>query len=305
MITQIKEDYIKYRTSGPDFAKGIKVYLGGLDPSWSEEDIHRFMDKFGNILRVTIAKNEKQFSRGYGFVVFSSAAEAASSYGTVRYRNKLVEIKPSYKQNPAMYNSHGQRSQMEYPDNYSYNTQMTQDCSVGNTSRLAASPIAGLRKSSALSKHSKNFETIASLTSLKSRTIDDVSVNVIKLSNRLPATANYQAASELASINSPKHDQKPLEKAAHISRYSKEFHPNTFPASSTYPIEQASGISNSADFTSLYYQDDSPYARIASHLLQTDLGNNTAVRTRSAGSEKQHAVDSDVWIRFFTYPGRE
>lgn len=293
MMLRTNDEYLKYQSNLTVFTRGVKVYLGGLDPNWSEQDIHRFMRCFGTILKVTISKDERQFPKGYGFVVFSNAAEAASSFGPVHYQNRVVVVKPSHKHNYHGYDTH--QSTMEYADNYN---RQTLECS-GEGSRLSNSPKADTRKSTALSKHSKNFDTFTSLASPKSGEYSGVDVKVIQL-----GMDHGQAASKSLLSNSFVRTQKPVEKAAHISRFSKEFYPRSFQISSISTVELESGVGKPAAVISDYSHHE---GNILSGHPNADIGfaDLAAIRNRSVDSDLPFVADSSVFIRFYTFPGRD
>ena len=75
--------------------ESCKVYVGNIDPDWSEADIHSVMSKFGKITRTTILKNNSGWSMGYGFVTFTSEQAANASFGKLDFKNRVIEIRPS------------------------------------------------------------------------------------------------------------------------------------------------------------------------------------------------------------------
>lgn len=303
MMSQSEVGYLKGQIHSSNYSRGFKVYLSGLDPMWSEQDIYRFMNRFGNILNINIARNEKQVPRGYGFVFFSTAVEASSSVGIIQYQDRTVEVKPSHKNNYQGYN--GQKPHLDYQDTQSKHTTRTLERTADGVSPICRSPKAGTKKSPALSKYSKNFETLASLNSMKSRDLDAVSVKIIKLSQDATPEEKFKTASELSPIQSPNHSVKPVEKSTHISKFSKEFHPKSLQQTSAQSVDMGPQVSSQAAFMSLFQHEDGNFYKRMAGQIQADFGDITAIRTKSADSERLLFAESTVRIKFYTFPGRE
>lgn len=307
MISQTEVGYSKGQSHGSSYARGVKVYLGGLDPIWSEQDIYCFMSPYGNILKISIAKNDRQYPKGYGFVYFSNSAEAESSFGSIQYKHRSVVVKPSQKNNHQGYNC--QKSPGDYQDPQSKQTNNilnTLDHTTQAGSVISHSSMADIRKSPALSKYSKNFDTHASLNSKLSTELDEVSVKVIKVSEEISPKEKCQTANQFSPISSLNQSCKPSEKAANISKFSKEFHPKGLQISSTNSADMEREVETPAAMMALYQQEEGNkyYSRMTGS-VQADFIDLAAVRTKSAGIERQFAPESTVRIKFYTFPGRE
>lgn len=55
------------------------LYIGGIDGSISKQLMHAAFIPFGDIVDITIPVDEKREPRGYGFVEFESAEDAAAA----------------------------------------------------------------------------------------------------------------------------------------------------------------------------------------------------------------------------------
>ncbi|XP_014663470.1 PREDICTED: DAZ-associated protein 1-like isoform X2 [Priapulus caudatus] len=76
--------------------KGKKIFVGGLAPTASENDLREFFSKYGNVTEVSIMYDQqKQRSRGFGFVSFDSeeAVENTVAEHYININGKQAEIK--------------------------------------------------------------------------------------------------------------------------------------------------------------------------------------------------------------------
>lgn len=55
------------------------LYIGGIDGSISKQLMHAAFIPFGDIVDITVPVDEKREPRGYGFVEFESAEDAAAA----------------------------------------------------------------------------------------------------------------------------------------------------------------------------------------------------------------------------------
>mmetsp|Transcript_56423 Transcript_56423/g.157261 ORF Transcript_56423/g.157261 Transcript_56423/m.157261 type:complete len:600 (-) Transcript_56423:72-1871(-) len=77
-----------------------KLFIGGLPLDADEERVKGYYAKFGTILEVFLKRDECGASRGYGFITFSSVAEAQGvlNSGDSRFFcGTAVEVRPAYK----------------------------------------------------------------------------------------------------------------------------------------------------------------------------------------------------------------
>lgn len=75
--------------------KDRKLFLGGLDFEATEDDIVNTFSQFGEIVDKVIITNENGPSRGFGFVTFSTVAEADAvlNAGEIKMLGRPVDIK--------------------------------------------------------------------------------------------------------------------------------------------------------------------------------------------------------------------
>ncbi|KAL8275248.1 hypothetical protein Esti_000832 [Eimeria stiedai] len=81
-----------------------KVFVGGLHPSWAQEDLSRELSRFGEVETVQIATDENGNSRCFGFVTFKQeqVAESLIGQGSCKIGDRFVEIrKPEPKRSRA------------------------------------------------------------------------------------------------------------------------------------------------------------------------------------------------------------
>lgn len=53
-----------------------RIYVGGLSPETTEQDLQRLFSEFGSVTNAKIIVDENGRARGYGFVTFKSIEEA-------------------------------------------------------------------------------------------------------------------------------------------------------------------------------------------------------------------------------------
>merc|ERR1712056_11855 len=70
-------------SGGPSVAKsvpaGANVYVCNLPVAWVETDLQKAFQAFGQIVSLTVARNNDGSSSGYGFVGYDSAADAKAA----------------------------------------------------------------------------------------------------------------------------------------------------------------------------------------------------------------------------------
>lgn len=293
-MSQTDNGFMKNGIQGSNINKGVKVYVGSLDPQWSEQDIHRFMSRFGRILKVTIARDESQNSRGYGFVNFFTSEEAEQSLGTVQYQHQTVVVRPSHQY---YQNGYINKSQTNH---------IGQESNADEPCQMSASPRSNARKTTVLSKYSKDFDTSKTVTSLKSTDVDDISVKVIKITDSQSPRKQEKDTSDVSPINSSKCSLRPLEKTtSNISKFSKEYYPPQAQQVNNKPkTDFGVGIANPAAFISGYHPQESHYHKTVSQ-QQKSYSDVAAASFNLADSHPLYSVDSAVIIKFYTFPGRD
>ena len=73
---------------------GVNIYIKHLDDSVDENKLLELFSKFGEITSVKVMRNDKNVSRGFGFVCFATPEQAASALASMN--NYLLEGKPIY-----------------------------------------------------------------------------------------------------------------------------------------------------------------------------------------------------------------
>ena len=278
--------------------RGPKVYLGGLDYSWREQDIHRFMVKFGTILDITIARHGSGEPKGYGFVTFSTTEEAEKAQGFVTYQNKTVVVKPSIK-HPKMTSSSlaskGTARSLQLIENLTPSKE--------TAATRATHPKQDLPKSTALSKHSKNFTSTVPVKTWQDDESEKVTVKVFNLSSTSSSGfSSLLPAAENSLSGGP--DQRALkasEKSCQISKHSKEFHPRIANQPSDFftvgghpAVFHAPGPVMISQYGNFKPTNEGP-------LQEISIG-----QTRAAEEKRHYQTDvSAITIKFFTFPGRE
>jgi polyadenylate-binding protein len=74
--------------------QGLNLYVKNIDESWDVEKLTELFNKFGTLTSITIMKDEKGVSRGFGFVCFSTAEDAGKAVSELH--NKIFNNKPLY-----------------------------------------------------------------------------------------------------------------------------------------------------------------------------------------------------------------
>lgn len=273
-------EHSKNQAHPADYHRSTRVYVGGLNPTWNEHDVHRFMKKFGNIVNVFIARSGNRLSNGFGFVTFSTPAEAAGAYGTIYHQQQSITVKPS-----KMNYQHVNRTYMLDDDQNAVSPWPAEQAHevVKDVSKIGShSPKFDTRKSLPLSKHSKDFATFTTTSTIKSTVKNDVSVEVINLANNAVVNPS-QSASESSLSQFGGSGLRASDKST-ISKHSKEFYPRIDHIAGRVPP-----LMNAAAMTPVYHDnDDMSVVRF----MSTDSANSATI------------VDSSVRINFYTFPGR-
>ena len=276
-------DYFPGRQHAKDdaLAGNNRVFLGGLNPAWGEDDVAKMMGKFGKIEAISVVRSYTGESKCYAFVTFATSQAAASSYGLLQYQNRMVESKPSLKQGPSL------RKKYEAGAIGFKSSKHVVGAAINSS---AHRPIAKL------SKHSETFETGPDLDQSQ----PTVRVKVIELTeDQSPLSQSaYDFSGSLPS--SPKSKLRSDDRATTMSRLSKEFHP----LGSNLPYEYYPSFAHPAAYSTIpanpfqafpVFNYPAPYAKVGE-------GSQAGVEQppfRSARGE------SHVRINFYTFPGRD
>lgn len=85
----------KHQAKENNIAALNRVFLGGLNPEWTEEQVAKILGRFGKIIEISVARTSSGDSKGFAFVTFASATDAQASYGHHSFQGRSVESKPS------------------------------------------------------------------------------------------------------------------------------------------------------------------------------------------------------------------
>lgn len=244
-----------------------RVFLGGLNPSWDEQDVAKIMNRFGKIEDISVARNYSGESKGYAFVTFTSPGAAASSYGMHTYQGRQIESKPSIKQ-PARKKQEVGKPKYSQP----------------STSRPVVAKL----------NQTEDIETKTAYNQTP-----PVRVKVISLVEDAPPAS--QSASEYAeSIPTSPQTKFRTEEKVSMSRLSKEFYPNA--SLKQFDYFQSFGLQAVYSTPVMHpYQTFSliPFSALVTKSGEGLVGLEKKLPTKASKGE------SNVRINFYTFPGRD
>eukprot|EP01095_Lingulamoeba_sp_RSL-Kostka_P008069 TRINITY_DN2640_c0_g3_i2.p1 TRINITY_DN2640_c0_g3~~TRINITY_DN2640_c0_g3_i2.p1 ORF type:complete len:649 (+),score=301.59 TRINITY_DN2640_c0_g3_i2:90-2036(+) len=90
----LMEKYKKLKEERLSKWQGVNLYIKNLDDTVNEEDLRKAFQEFGSITSVKIMTDDKQNSRGFGFVCFSNSEEATKAVTEMNAR--MLANKPLY-----------------------------------------------------------------------------------------------------------------------------------------------------------------------------------------------------------------
>lgn len=283
-----------HRRPGGRVDSDCKVFLGGLAPRWTEDDILSFMSQYGRIVHISIVKTTAGESKGFGFVMFETPEEASASLGQIKYGSKIVDVKQSFKQQ-----NDQQSSNIRAPSLRMQN---------GVPSGRAGTENSYKQLSSKLSKHSKDFQTLVPVSDIDlGDTQEDprVSVNIIELTNKEIEDKTYLHShhfTESSEQSNVKHVKKPDDRNFGMSKLSKEFHPvssvqehPTQGAAQSYigPFSTMAGLPFGQALFLPFPATDTAHVYDLPKVRPDGLGLPPA------------SAPADLKIGFFTFPGRD
>lgn len=283
-----------HRRLGGRVDNDCKVFLGGLAPRWTEDDILSFMSKFGRIVNISIVKTNTGESKGFGFVVFETPEEAYASLGQIKYCSKIVDVKQSFKQQNDQQSSNIRVS----------SSRMHKEVLSGR----AGNDNSNKQLSSKLSKHSKDFQTLAPVSDSDLGDMQEdsrVSVNIIELTNKEIEDKSYLHShhfTDSSDHSNVKHVKKSDERNFGMSKLSKEFHPAssvqehpTQGAAQSYigPFSTMAGLPFGQALFMPFPATDTAHVYDMHKVRPDGLGLPPA------------SASADLKISFFTFPGRD
>jgi RNA recognition motif-containing protein len=271
-----------------------KVFLGGLNPRWSEEELGQYMLNYGRVISVSIARKSTGESKGYGFVTFRTPQEAAGSFGTVILGGKYVDIKPSINQQNDSIVSTGQFSKAGFrqPKDKKVIANLN---SAQQIDHIINSP--SQKASSKLSKHSMLFESQLS-SSKKLEPEDGLQVNIIEVQgsqSSQSSSSSQKTTDHSGGVVGKSKTAKPLDRQGGISKLSKEYHPVIPLDARSLPISYNSMVPVGFGFMGPSYVSYTPVGS-GQEFDRSPLHNHDVGVVRSA---------PDLRIKFFTFPGRD
>ena len=278
-----------------DKGSECRVYVGNLDPAWSEADLHYALSVYGKVVQATVCRNSYGYSKAYGFVSFSRPEEASSSYGVLQFKNRLLEVKPCIRKNdraPFTKTATNFVSQIQKENINLQTTHQTSDST-------ASSPQFLKNKAVKLSKNSKNFEKSA-LTDDQTTIESDsgkITISIIKVTDDFRSRSE-EALSNQSSRSEQNNLMKRVSEKPGISRLSKEFYPSrplTFSPPSTIDELSPSG-GYFQPMTNPFLVFHPSFSQSENEVSHIEAHRPSRPRTLSRNSFK---------ISFFTFPGRD
>lgn len=311
MISRPERDNRKNQRS----ENGCKVFLGGLPTTCTDKDLHSLMSRYGRVVDASVVRMPTGESKGFGFVIFQSSAEAAASYGVIQLGHKTIEVKPSVKNTYDHHYKTGPRNQKEN----------IQACALKDSAESHSQVPSAGRTPTKLSRHSQNFETHpTTLQKIPSfyKEEEKVTVNVIQLKSQqdisktttghsLTGHSQKSISSDDMKLMAQPGDVKPRKDSEKvgggISKMSKEFHPTSVPDKG-FELHK---LAQSTYVQPHFYYDNQSNANqnlFANPFLSFSSDPRCAsdyMRHAKTESFGLMATKTDLRINFFTFPGRD
>jgi len=90
----LQKEYERRRTEFLKRYQGTNLYVKNIDDTFSDDKLKEIFSKYGKVASCVIMKDEKQKSKGFGFVCFSTLDEANKALSELN--GKMVGSKPLY-----------------------------------------------------------------------------------------------------------------------------------------------------------------------------------------------------------------
>ncbi|KAG8877260.1 Protein phosphatase PP2A regulatory subunit B [Tulasnella sp. 331] len=91
---ELKKTHEAAKTEMLSKYQGVNLYVKNIDDEWDDEKLRNEFEAFGNISSCRIMRDEKNASKGFGFVCFTTPDEATKAVSEMN--NKMIGTKPLY-----------------------------------------------------------------------------------------------------------------------------------------------------------------------------------------------------------------
>lgn len=91
---ELRQKFIQTQLDSISVYQGLNLYIKNLDDTIDDEKLRNEFASFGNITSAKVMRDEKDNSRGFGFVCFSSADEATKAL--TEMNGRIIATKPLY-----------------------------------------------------------------------------------------------------------------------------------------------------------------------------------------------------------------
>ena len=105
MFQVVQFQFFVHKIAKNDIYEPTKIFVGGLPSTADEDKLQKCFESYGEILEVSLKKDETGKSRGFGFVSFKNddhARDALANYNQHKIDDKWVEVKAAEKQSVIM-----------------------------------------------------------------------------------------------------------------------------------------------------------------------------------------------------------
>jgi len=93
-LAALQQQHLAKKAENQARYKGVNLYVKNLDDTITDDQLREAFKEFGDITSAKIMRDERQQSKGFGFVCFNSADEATKA--VTEMNGKIIEKKPLY-----------------------------------------------------------------------------------------------------------------------------------------------------------------------------------------------------------------
>jgi len=93
-LAALQQQHLAKKAENQARYKGVNLYVKNLDDTITDDQLREAFKEFGAITSAKIMRDERQQSKGFGFVCFNSADEATKA--VTEMNGKIIEKKPLY-----------------------------------------------------------------------------------------------------------------------------------------------------------------------------------------------------------------